>query len=197
MDNMDDMDNMDNAAKKPDIDFEKTYTADEYFELDIEGCYELREGKIFCMPSPLIMHQIILGGLSGYIWNYIKNNKGNCKVLAAPTDVLLSNEIVYQPDLFVICDPDKLDEYRCNGAPDWVIEITSPSYSEYDYVDKTYFYYHAGVKEYWIVDPEKEEVTVQTFVQYKYDCFSFDDKITVGLYRDADEPLVICINDVI
>ncbi len=187
---------MGNAAKKPDIDFERTYTADEYCELDIEGCYELRDGKIFSMsPAPLWQHQIISISLGRYILNYIKKNKGNCKVLAAPTDVMLSKRIVLQPDLFVVCDPDKFDRRGCKGAPDWVIEITSPSNSRYDYVDKLHYYRNAGVKEYWIVNPEEEKVTVHIFGEYISKSYSFDDKITVNLYRDADEPLVICIND--
>ncbi len=189
---------MDNAAKKSDIDFERTYTADEYCELDIEGCYELRDGKIFSMsPAPLIQHQRIVSRLHVYIGSYIQRNKGSCEIFSAPTDVMLSKRIVLQPDLFVVCDNNKLDKRKCKGAPDWVIEITSPSNSQYDYVNKVNYYKNAGVKEYWIVDPEEEKVTVHIFGEDRYYCYSFDDKIPVDLYRDAAEPLVICINDVI
>ena len=90
-----------------------------------------------------------------------------------------------QPDIMIICDKDKLDQKRCNGAPDFIIEIVSPSTSSDDYIRKLYYYKTYGVREYWIVDPKRKLVTVNYFegnlvsVQY-----SFDSVIKVNIYDD-------------
>lgn len=90
-----------------------------------------------------------------------------------------------QPDIMIICDKDKLDGKRCNGAPDFIIEIVSPSTSSDDYIRKLYYYKTYGVREYWIVDPKRKLVTVNYFegdlvsVQY-----SFDSVIKVNIYND-------------
>ena len=97
-------------------------------------------------------------------------------------------------DISVICDRDKLDEYGCNGAPDWIIEIISPSTSRMDYGIKLFKYRTAGVREYWIVNPSTRTVNVFDFendagtTQY-----SFDDKIAVCIYDDLN----ICISDLL
>ena len=115
--------------------------------------------------------------LSNIIYNYIKSKKGDCRIFTAPFDVKLSDEplIIVQPDIMVICDRDKLDGKRCNGAPDFIIEIVSPGNPADDYIRKLYYYKNAGVREYWIVDPRRRIVTVNNFegnilsVQYPFD----------------------------
>lgn len=111
----------------------------------------------------------------------------------AGTVVLLSSSIisdifilaVEKTDLMIICDKDKLDGKRCNGAPDFIIEIVSPSNPSDDYIRKLYYYKNAGVREYWIVDPRRKMVTVNYFegnmlnIQY-----SFDAAIKVNIYKD-------------
>lgn len=109
------------------------------------------------------------------------------KVLPAPFDVKLSDNplTIVQPDIMIVCDKDKLDENRCNGAPDFIIEIVSPSNPADDYVRKLYYYQNYGVREYWIVDPRRKTVTVNYFegnmlnIQYP-----FDATIKVNLYND-------------
>lgn len=92
---------------------------------------------------------------------------------------------IVQPDLMIICDKNKLDGKRCNGAPDFIIEIVSPGNPSDDYIRKLYYYKNAGVREYWIVDPRRKTVTVNYFegnllnIQY-----SFDAVIKVNIYRD-------------
>lgn len=92
---------------------------------------------------------------------------------------------IVQPDLMIICDKNKLDGKRCNGAPDFIIEIVSPGNPSDDYIRKLYYYKNAGVREYWIVDPRRKTVTVNYFegnllnIQY-----SFDAIIKVNIYRD-------------
>ena len=128
-----------------------------------EGMVELIRGKVFQMsPAPNRAHQKVSRNLLLKIGNYLEGNK--CEVYNAPFDVRLplpenqktNNKIetVVQPDLCVICDPRKLDVQGCIGAPDWVIEILSKSTSKKDFTDKFEVYENAGVREYWIVDPE-------------------------------------------
>ena len=103
--------------------------------------------------------------LSTILNTYIKNNKGDCRVFHAPFDVKLSDSplTVVQPDLMIICDKNKLDGKRCNGAPDFIIEIVSPGNPADDYIRKLYHYKNAGVREYWIVDPQRKNITVNYF----------------------------------
>lgn len=125
--------------------------------------------------------------LSNIIYNYIKNKKGSCQVFIAPFDVKLSDKplIIVQPDIMVICNKDKLDGKRCNGAPDFIIEIVSPINPADDYIRKLYYYKNAGVREYWIVDPRRKTVTVNYFegniVSVQYPFYSI---IKVNIYED-------------
>ena len=107
------------------------------------------------MAPPSTTHQRICGRLHQAIANYIDSNDGNCEVFSAPFAVFLNedNKTYVEPDISVICEPDKLTERGCTSAPDWIIEIISPGNPEYDYVRKLNLYLDAGVREYWIVDP--------------------------------------------
>lgn len=182
------------------LENEKRYTADEYLAMtDLIGNYELIDGVIYDMsPSPNQNHQRMVKRISGKIDRYIEENKGKCEVFIAPSDVKLDDSNIVQPDVFVVCDPDKLDGQMCNGAPDWIIEILSPSNERHDTVDKLYKYSAAGVREYWIVDLTEQRVIVYPFSTTKITgIFTFDDEIPVGIYKDAPEPLSICINKLI
>ncbi len=179
-------------------EMKRKYTSDEFLAMtDIEGRYELVSGEIYAMsPAPNIKHQILSKKLLKKIDDYIEDNSGKCIVLSAPTYVKLNDDDIVQPDIFVVCDPDKLDEQKCNGAPDWVIEILSPHNSDHDTVEKLALYQKSGVREYWIVDPMNEKVLVYPFEQAKaVGIFTFTDKITAGIYKDNPEQLVISINE--
>lgn len=128
---------------------------------------------------------MIVMDLSYQIKDYIKQNDGNCKVLPAPFAVFLKkDESTYvEPDVSVICDPDKLDEKGCHGAPDWVIEVVSPGSKAMDYFKKLFLYGEAGVREYWIVDPIKQRVTVYGFEQETVEDYSFGEEVPVGIYE--------------
>ena len=93
----------------------------------------------------------------------------------------------------MICDPNKLTDQGCAGAPDWIIEIVSPSTSSHDYVRKLNLYLDAGVKEYWIVDPRNRKVLVYHLEQndVKADSYTFQDKIKVNIYDDLDRKSVV------
>ena len=178
------------------LEKEKRYTSDEFLAMtDLPECCELIDGYIYDMSAaPNTLHQRISGEIFGEIRNYIKRNSGKCEYFHAPFDVRLNEYNTVQPDIFVVCDPDKLDGQRCNGAPDWVIEILSPSNETHDLKDKLYLYKEAGVREYWIVDPMQERVIVYPFTTTKITgIYTFDDDIPAGIYSDAAEPLSICI----
>lgn len=158
-------------------------TIEEFYALPEGTQVELINGVLYDMaPSPLRIHQEISMELSAAILNYIKSNKGTCKVYPAPFDVKLSDDTVVIPDISVICDKNKLTDKGCTGAPDWIIEIVS-SNALHDYITKLNLYQFYGVKEYWIVDPKKKNVTVFTFGEiFDTDKYDFSDTIPVGIY---------------
>ncbi len=152
-------------------DLSGTYTYADYLTWQIGEMTELIRGKIFKMsPAPGSMHQKISGRFFLKIGNFLEGKK--CQLFAAPFDVRLpvspknkaDREIitVVQPDLCVVCDPAKIDERGCMGAPDWIIEILSRHTSAKDLREKFEVYEEAGVAEYWVVHPQEQTVLVYT-----------------------------------
>ena len=140
------------------------YTYAEYLLWKFEERVELLKGKLFKMSAPSINHQRVSRKLSTKIDNYLEGKRG--EVFSAPFDVVLKNpngedNTVLQPDLCVVCDPEKLaDGKRCYGAPDWVLEIVSPSNVEKELSKKMHIYEEAGVAEYWVLRPEEKELDI-------------------------------------
>ena len=124
------------------------------------------------------------------IYNYIRTHGGKCETFAAPFAVFLNTEAddrnYVEPDISVICDPKKITEKGCNGAPDWIIEIVSPSSRRTDYYTKLFKYRTAGVKEYWIVDPEKSRIMVYSFTANSGNEYTFSDTVTPSIYDDLE-----------
>lgn len=154
-----------------------------------EGVYaELIDGEIFVMmTTPATIHQDILMGLSFQVELYIQKKKGRCRVFPAPFGVEIKNDIYnfVVPDITLICDDEKVDKGGCYGAPDLVIEIVSPSNRKMDYVRKLALYHEAGVREYWIVDPKHEQVTVYDWEKSDSPTlYPFSERIKVGVYDD-------------
>ena len=123
------------------------------------------------------------------IANYIDSKKGSCKVYPAPFAVKPfedDDKTVVEPDISVICDPNKLTDRGCTGAPDWIVEIVSPSNSSHDYIRKLNLYADAAVREYWIVNPDKKSIYVYHLeeTQFETTAYSFQDKIKVNIYDD-------------
>ena len=164
-----------------------SYTEEDYYSLPENVRAELIDGQFYYMAAPGRMHQEILSALHAAIYNYIKSNGGSCKVYPAPFAVKISKEkdTVVEPDISVICDPDKLTDRGCPGAPDWIIEIISPGNPGHDYIRKLNLYMNSGVREYWIVNPMKSTVTVYDFEHEKgTDQYVFKDTIPVCIYED-------------
>lgn len=126
---------------------------------------ELIDGQIYYMTPQNTKHQMLVMDLSYQVQSYIKKNNGVCKVLPAPFAVFLSqNDKNYvEPDISVICDKNKITEKGCVGAPDWIIEVVSPSSKQMDYYKKLFEYRTAGVCEYWVVDSDREITTIYNF----------------------------------
>jgi Uma2 family endonuclease len=173
----------------------KRYTIDDIYALPEGQRAELIDGQIYSMTPPKRIHQRLVHQFERIIGNYIVEKHGDCEVYPAPFAVFLNadNKNYVEPDISVICDKNKLDEYGCNGAPDWIIEIVSPGSRKMDYNIKLFKYRTAGVKEYWIVDYEKNLVMVYDFQNEDGDDYTFSDTIQVGIYPD----LVIDLSSII
>ncbi len=178
------------------LDMNKRYTYADYLTWMDDVRRELYDGFIRLMtPAPSMRHQEISFNLSGILRYYLKDKK--CKGFAAPCDVRFSKSkrqkdnkqifTVLQPDLFVVCDLTKIEDNSCLGAPDFVIEIVSAKNSKRDIHDKFEIYQEHGVREYWIVFPNDENVSVFVLdedgkFQFK-GMFAGDDKIPVHIFN--------------
>ena len=162
---------------------EQTYTTEDIYNPPEGERAELIDGQIYYMAPPFRRHQKISFTLSRIIADYIDRKGGSCEVYPAPFAVFLNkNDRTYvEPDLSVICDPDKLDDRGCNGAPDWIIEIVSPSSRRMDYHIKLFKYRSAGVRLYWIVDPDHGRVMVWDFAAENTEEYTFKDSVPVGI----------------
>ncbi len=165
------------------------YTEEDYYNLPENVRAELIDGQFYYMAAPSRVHQKILMFLSKTIANYIDSKNGPCEVYPAPFAVKLFSEDdknMVEPDISVICDPNKLTDRGCTGAPDWIVEIVSPSNSSHDYIRKLNLYADAGVREYWIVNPDKKSIYVYHLeeTQFETTAYTLQDKIKVNIYDD-------------
>lgn len=128
---------------------------------------EIIHGEVFMMAAPGTSHQLISGEIFRQLANFLDGR--NCRAIAAPFAVRLFEkdgdapkdvDTVVEPDISVICDRNKLDKHGCKGAPDLIVEVLSPSTQRHDQLVKLNLYQRAGVKEYWIADPENKTVRV-------------------------------------
>ncbi len=146
---------------------------------------ELVDGKVITCDMPGLAHQDMVESIGEKIRSFIKENGGDCKVYVAGLNVYLDDDeyTLVIPDVVVVCDREKLKEKGLYGAPDWVIEVVSPSTREVDYHKKLYKYMNAGVREYWIVDIEREMVSV---------CIN-GEPMNVTIYHFGEEiPVELC-----
>lgn len=164
---------------------EKIYTIENIYALPDGERAELLDGKIYYMAPPTTEHQRLVKNFLYQIEDYIREHKGSCEVFPAPFAVFLNGDEknYVEPDLSVICDKDKITEKGCNGAPDWIIEVVFPGSRKIDYHKKLFKYRTAGVREYWIVDPEKKRITVYDFEKELTDEYVFCEDVPVGIYE--------------
>ena len=177
------------------LDLGKRYTYADYLTWMDDVRRELYNGFIHLMsPSPSRKHQQISTNLVSPLWYYLRDKK--CQVYHAPSDVRFPNNkkdkaddtiyTILQPDLYVVCDLSKLDDRGCLGAPDFIIEIVSAKNSKRDIKDKFEIYQSHGVREYWIVNPNDENVNVFILDEngkYRFGgLFAGDDKIPVHIF---------------
>lgn len=175
------------------LDLNGTYSYADYLLWKFKERVELFKGKILEMsPAPNRKHQSVSMNLTLDLGNIFKNKK--CKLYSAPFDVRLLKQkaedkdiyTVVQPDLCVICDETKLDDRGCIGAPDLVIEILSPGNSKREMKDKFQLYEEAGVREYWIIDPNQESVLINVLENGKYKSHYpiIDDEVSSYIFPD-------------
>lgn len=166
--------------KFSDLDANKTYSAADYLSWDFEERVELIEGKVFEMsPAPNRLHQEIIRELMRELLletgDFLKAKR--CRLYVAPFDVMLPEPnrddkavfTVLQPDICVVCDPAKLTEHGCIGAPDLVVEVLSPGNNTRELKKKYEVYERAGVREYWIVSPQNQWIQVHTLIGSKFE----------------------------
>lgn len=175
---------------------EDFYTIDDIYTLPDGKRAEIIDGEMYMMAPPSRIHQKLVQELSRVIGNYIFDHQGLCEVYPAPFAVFLNkdNKNYVEPDISVICDKNKLTDKGCNGAPDWVIEIVSPSSQSMDYLTKLFKYRSVGVREYWVVNPMKKTVLTYLF-EKKGDSnqYVFSDRINSQIYED----FTICISELL
>lgn len=155
-------------VNEPDFNYAGIYTYADYLKWTIEDRLELIKGKIFEFAAPSRIHQNLTGRIFLQLGAFLQKRKP-CSVYVAPFDVRLPKKskndediiTVLQPDICVICDPSKLDDRGCIGAPNIVVEILSPSNNKKELKNKYEVYEESGIKEYWVVSPQDK-----TFLAY-------------------------------
>ncbi len=148
---------------------------------------ELIDGQMFLLTPPDTDLQRISYTVARTISDYINRKNGRCEVFLAPFAVYLNkdNYNYVEPDISIVCDREKINDKGCNGAPDWVIEITSSGAPQRDYGIKLLKYHAAGVREYWIINPQKKAVIVFDFEKQRFsNQYCWNDDIPVCIYKD-------------
>jgi len=183
-------------ALKQDTNTRFTYA--DYAKWETDKRWELINGVPYMMASPVYNHQKILGVVFNQLYNQLKGKK--CTPIISPFDVCLlgkgnDDETVVQPDVMVVCDRSKIEKNYCNGAPDFIIEVISPSTASVDRLFKMNKYMKAGVKEYWIIDVEEKmlQVYILNGAEQEFKAKVYDELNTVpisvldGCYIDFKE----------
>ena len=163
------------------------YTIEDYFALPDERRVELINGVFYDLASPTHVHQAISSYLNYVFFDFIRKQKGDCRVYTAPLDVQLGKDhkTMVQPDLLIVCEKGKYKNGRVYGAPNLIVEILSSSTRGHDLVLKLNKYCEAGVEEYWVVDPFEKKITVFTF-QEEIQSVTYDKTsvVPVGIFQN-------------
>lgn len=161
------------------------YTVDDYYALPDERRVELIDGVIYDVGAPTSIHQLIVTEIWKVLREYIGEKAGDCMPLASPIDVQLDcdDKTMVQPDILVVCDREKVIKRCIYGAPDFIVEILSLSSRKKDMFTKLAKYKEAGVREYWLVDPDKKQVLVYDLEHEELPIiYGFDSKVPVMIF---------------
>lgn len=160
------------------------YTIADIDKLPDDKMVELIDGVIYDMFAPKTYHQLIAGLIFNKLLQFISNNNGMCVPFIAPTGVQLDDDEKTQvlPDVMIVCDRDKIDSKVVHGAPDFIVEVLSDSTKSKDMHIKLTKYANAGVKEYWMIDPEKKKIIVNDFEHEDVNIYGFKDEVPVIIY---------------
>ena len=172
-----------------------SYTIDDYLALPDDQRAELIDGVIYDMSAPTTPHQLIGGEIHALLREFLLQKKGSCIPFIAPVDVRLDKDsrTMVQPDVCVVCDLSKIQRAEIYGAPDFVVEVLSPSTKMKDILIKMRKYQNAGVREYWMVDPDEETVSRILFKpptedypdgDMKMEIYPFSTPVPVGIFND-------------
>jgi len=170
------------SVKEAELDYLRKYTVEEWLSWDEGFRSELHDGTLVVMAQPIQKHQEALGEIFHQLYTFLKGK--TCKVFLAPFGVRLSKHehTAFEPDVVVVCDKEKLDGKICNGAPDLVVEVLSPSTARIDRKYKYIKYQQAGVREYWIVDLDLGLLQVGVLVGGAYVTSVYDADDTVKVH---------------
>ena len=161
------------------------YTIEDYFSLPEEKRAELIDGVFYDMASPSVIHQLIAGQIFVQLNVFLRKKKASCVPCIAPVDVQLDcdDRTMVQPDVLVVCDREKIRKSGIFGAPDFVAEILSKATRRKDMLVKLAKYAQAGVREYWLIDPDKQNVLVYDLKNMEFpSIYGFDAKIPVTIF---------------
>lgn len=186
------------------------FTSRRYTEKDLDqlppGSFaELMDGVLYFKGMPSLTHERIICRMTKKINDYIEKHHGSCEVFSShyamrlrDADAKGDETNVMLPDIMVVCNPDILTEELCDGPADWIVEVVSPYNAKNDYQKKSYHYRKGGIREYWIVDPQKRIVTVfdyeseQMTQQEGITIYSFEEQIPVRIYPGFS----ICLQEI-
>lgn len=166
------------------------YTIEDYRALPDDQRMELIDGVFYDMASPSFLHQKIAGEIYRQIANFILERGGACQPFVSPVDVQLDcdEKTMVQPDVGILCHDDKVKKWGVYGAPDYVLEIISPSTKRKDCTKKLAKYMEAGVREYWILDPYQQKLIVYFFESELCPViYGLDEPVPIGIYDGALE----------
>ena len=148
-------------------DYNRLYTIEEYYKIREDIRAELYEGYLVVMESPTLRHQGMITEFIAQLYTFLKGKK--CKIYTSPGVHLFSKEAtIFEPDIVVVCEKSKLGKRNVEGTPDFVVEILSPSTTRMDRKLKFDKYQKAGVKEYWIIDPDRCLLEANLLINNKY-----------------------------